>query len=335
MCQSLISSRDLRQQVMRLLVRLYEAAPQPDWLEVCQCLMLLDDAPEVAAILDRLLRAGQVRHAGGDAGSGCCPGHLGAAPLALQTAPTRLLRPARSPVSPARPRRAWLASTAIEQHSSECPLPRRRHHPTTTPQEEELLAYQIAFDLVENELQSFLQQVQRRLEELAPQPQPPAAANGDAEADGDAMQTEAAPEAGAHAARAGRLRDILSGKAPIGLYLEFLFANNRADLQVRARARGLGLGGTLGRCAAAAARRRQQRGGSSLTHPPTHPPPRRCWRTSRARWTRACRSPTRPPYWPTPTCTQVGGGSGARSYSCARATVSCCCCPPLLGRVPC
>jgi hypothetical protein len=43
-------------QVLRLVVRLYEAVPQPDHAAICQCLMFLDDAEEVAAILYRLLR---------------------------------------------------------------------------------------------------------------------------------------------------------------------------------------------------------------------------------------------------------------------------------------
>jgi len=33
-----------------------------------------------------------------------------------------------------------------------------------------------------------------------------------------------------------KLRDILSGKTPIGLYLEFLYHHNKADLQVRVKA---------------------------------------------------------------------------------------------------
>lgn len=42
-------------QVLRLVVRLYEGVPRPDLSAVCQCLMLLGDADEVAAILARLL----------------------------------------------------------------------------------------------------------------------------------------------------------------------------------------------------------------------------------------------------------------------------------------
>lgn len=47
-------------QVLRLLIRAYTAATNPDYVEICQCLMFLDDAPEVASILDKLLRGDQV-----------------------------------------------------------------------------------------------------------------------------------------------------------------------------------------------------------------------------------------------------------------------------------
>ena len=47
-------------QVLRLLVRLYEEAQEPDWASICQCLMFLDDGPEVAKIFDRLLRGSEV-----------------------------------------------------------------------------------------------------------------------------------------------------------------------------------------------------------------------------------------------------------------------------------
>lgn len=60
-CQQLIVSRDFRQQVLRLVIRLYEGVPAPDWPDICQCLMLLGDAPEVAKILSRLLQGAEVR----------------------------------------------------------------------------------------------------------------------------------------------------------------------------------------------------------------------------------------------------------------------------------
>ncbi len=46
-------------QVLRLLIELYEGVPNPDFDVVCQCLMFLDDAPEVARILERLLRGSE------------------------------------------------------------------------------------------------------------------------------------------------------------------------------------------------------------------------------------------------------------------------------------
>lgn len=47
-------------QVLRLLIRLYEAASIPDWVNICQCLMFLDDPGKVADILDKLLKGSQV-----------------------------------------------------------------------------------------------------------------------------------------------------------------------------------------------------------------------------------------------------------------------------------
>jgi hypothetical protein len=47
-------------QVLRLLIRLYEECPQPDCVVICQCLMFLDDAAEVAKILNRLLNGSEV-----------------------------------------------------------------------------------------------------------------------------------------------------------------------------------------------------------------------------------------------------------------------------------
>ncbi len=52
-------------QVLRLVIRLYETVQSPDWVDICQCLMFLDDAPEVARILNRLLQGGEVRRRAG------------------------------------------------------------------------------------------------------------------------------------------------------------------------------------------------------------------------------------------------------------------------------
>ena len=49
--------------MLRLLIRLYERVESPDWVAIAQCLLFLDDAPEVANILDKLLRGSEVRQA--------------------------------------------------------------------------------------------------------------------------------------------------------------------------------------------------------------------------------------------------------------------------------
>ncbi|GAB4817108.1 hypothetical protein N2152v2_004154 [Parachlorella kessleri] len=53
--QKLLISREFREEVLRLVIRLYESVPSPDWLGICQCLTFLDDIQEVANILHKLL----------------------------------------------------------------------------------------------------------------------------------------------------------------------------------------------------------------------------------------------------------------------------------------
>jgi 26S proteasome regulatory subunit N2 len=50
--------------------------------------------------------------------------------------------------------------------------------------------------------------------------------------DGTAAATATPAEPDARQARAARLRAILSGKTPIGLFLEFLYHHNAADLAI-------------------------------------------------------------------------------------------------------
>ena len=101
-------------------------------------------------------------------------------------------------------------------------------------QEDALLAYQIGFDLVENELQSFLTNVQAHLDARTSAATAAATATGPS-AD-DAMETDQAPPAAGEdsqlSTRMQKMQDILSGKTPIGMHLEFLYRNNKADLQV-------------------------------------------------------------------------------------------------------
>lgn len=53
-CMSLIENRKFRDDVLRILVRLYRDLKKPDYINMIQCLIFLDDAKSVADILDRL-----------------------------------------------------------------------------------------------------------------------------------------------------------------------------------------------------------------------------------------------------------------------------------------
>ena len=46
--------------MLTLLISLCEAVPQPDWVNICQCHLFLDNPTEVANILRKLLQGGEV-----------------------------------------------------------------------------------------------------------------------------------------------------------------------------------------------------------------------------------------------------------------------------------
>jgi 26S proteasome regulatory subunit N2 len=140
------------------------------------------------------------------------------------------------------------------------------HQVLPHPQDDALLAYQVAFDLFENEFQQFLLNVRDRLPdprghaEAGPAPaegaeaatETTAAETTGAEAapkakdEAMAMDEDAgAPQAAAqtieglgdlpiatYAERMTRLKGVLSGETPINLALQFLYSRNRADLLV-------------------------------------------------------------------------------------------------------
>ncbi|CAH0557450.1 unnamed protein product [Brassicogethes aeneus] len=178
---SLIQNRGFRNTVLRSLVGLYRGLTTPDYVNMCQCLIFLEDPLSVAEILDKLVQ-GQ--------------------------------------------------------------------------EENQLMSYQIAFDLYESATQQFLEQVLLALRRTAPIPalleeklKPKALASGegssvpapsDAEATSDVkpeIKEEKSLESLSdkdkeHQARIEKLHTILSGEVSIELHLQFLIRSNHADLLI-------------------------------------------------------------------------------------------------------
>ncbi|XP_048546719.1 26S proteasome non-ATPase regulatory subunit 1 homolog A-like isoform X1 [Triticum urartu] len=169
-----VSHREYRSEVLRCLVKIYQTLPHPDYLSICQCLMVLGEPETVADILDTLLSGSQ---------------------------------------------------------------------------DDALIAYQIAFDLVENENQAFLLNVGNRLDSQTPgQPALPVdqtvnAGATSTEPAGDVQMGDGTttsnrnahpvdPNEAAHADRLAKLKAILSGEKSIQLTLQFLYSHNRSDLLI-------------------------------------------------------------------------------------------------------
>lgn len=57
---SFVNRREYRSEVLRLLVKVYQQLPSPDYLSICQRLMFLDEPESVASILEKLLRSENV-----------------------------------------------------------------------------------------------------------------------------------------------------------------------------------------------------------------------------------------------------------------------------------
>ncbi|XP_057471530.1 26S proteasome non-ATPase regulatory subunit 1 homolog A-like [Actinidia eriantha] len=175
---SFVNLREYRREVLRLLVKVYQRLPSPDYLSICQCLMFLDEPEGVASILEKLLRS---------------------------------------------------------EHKDDA-----------------LLAFQIAFDLVENEHQAFLLNLKNLLSGPKSQPSEPAQQGssasesgqaGNATASEDVQMTEgsqvsnqdvqeADPNETAYAERLTKIRGILSGETSIQLTLQFLYSHNKSDLLI-------------------------------------------------------------------------------------------------------
>lgn len=164
-------------QVLRLLVKVYQKLPSPDYLSICQCLMFLDEPEGVASILEKLLRSEN--------------------------------------------------------------------------KDDALLAFQIAFDLVENEHQAFLLSVRDRLpapkahptESEQPKSSEADSAQNENSAPEDVQMTEessreaepsavvrlqeADPSEVSYAERLTKIKGILSGETSIKLTLQFLYSHNK------------------------------------------------------------------------------------------------------------
>lgn len=54
---SLIQNRGFRNTVLRSLVGLYKGLPNPDYVNMCQCLIFLEDPLSVAEVLSKLVQA--------------------------------------------------------------------------------------------------------------------------------------------------------------------------------------------------------------------------------------------------------------------------------------
>ncbi|KAG0498309.1 hypothetical protein HPP92_002606 [Vanilla planifolia] len=178
---SFVYHREYRCEILRLLVKIYQGLPSPDYINICQCLMFLNEPETVATTVERLLRSGS--------------------------------------------------------------------------KDDALLAFQIAFDLVENENQAFLLNVRNHVLFSKPQvaslPNYASVAitseNGSASpavnavsGTQDVVMAESPhspdnaldPTEVAYHEKLEKIKGILSGETSIQLTLQFLYSHNRSDLLI-------------------------------------------------------------------------------------------------------
>ncbi|XP_042047599.1 26S proteasome non-ATPase regulatory subunit 1 homolog A-like isoform X1 [Salvia splendens] len=175
-CHSFVKQLEYRRGILRLMVKIYQQLPSPDYLSMCQHLMFLDEPDGVATILYELLRSDNVDDA--------------------------------------------------------------------------LLAFQIAFDLVENENPAFLLKVRDLLP--SPKSQPAESAQVSESAQPDSAETEIAlttedaqitgvyqagtvhtdPVEAVYAEGLPKIIGILDGETSIQLMQYFLHSHNKSDLLI-------------------------------------------------------------------------------------------------------
>ncbi|KAL3507342.1 hypothetical protein ACH5RR_032724 [Cinchona calisaya] len=171
-----VNSREYRREVQRLLVRVFQKLPSPDYLSICQLLMFLDEPEDVAGVFEKLLRSEN--------------------------------------------------------------------------KDDALLAFQIAFDLVENEHQAFLLNVRDRLASPKAEPSVPAQSRSaepgslqgntttedvqmtDSSQASEGNVSNADPKEAIYAERLSKIKGILSGETLIQLTLQFLYSHNKSDLLI-------------------------------------------------------------------------------------------------------
>eukprot|EP00954_Amorphochlora_amoebiformis_P010347 808389-Amorphochlora_amoeboformis.AAC.1 len=154
LCKTVVHNRTYRFKILNVLVQLYKGLNIPDYLNMCQCLLFLNDPEEVAKTLDKLIR--------GDANDA-------------------------------------------------------------------VMAYQVAFDLNENQNQPFLLRVVKKLspEEETKKPEETTATDSNME-----VEKPSASGSDDYEDRLAKLKDILSGKTPTDLYLHFLYIHSKTDLLI-------------------------------------------------------------------------------------------------------
>lgn len=171
---SFVYHRVYRCKILRLLVKIYQGLSSPDYINICQCLMFLNEPYAVATTVEKLLRSDE--------------------------------------------------------------------------KDDDLLAFQIAFDLVENEHQAFLLNVRNRLVHTASlsgnsidvTSEENTGATVDSIRTHDALMSESSnvpngpldPSEVAYNLKLEKIKEILSGETSIQLTLQFLYSHNRSDLLI-------------------------------------------------------------------------------------------------------
>ncbi|KAK8914111.1 hypothetical protein KSP39_PZI024134 [Platanthera zijinensis] len=171
---SFVYHRVYRCKILGLLVKIYQGLSSPDYINICQCLMFLNEPYTVATTLETLLRSGN--------------------------------------------------------------------------KDDDLLAFQIAFDLVENEHQAFLLNVRNRLlytaslsgKSIGVTSVENTGVTVNSIRTHDALMSESSnvpngpldPSEVAYNLKLEKIKGILSGETSIQLTLQFLYSHNRSDLLI-------------------------------------------------------------------------------------------------------